>query len=123
MTRILVGGEAEEHDRRVGGIHLAVEGILRQVRRQVGARRVDGGLNVTGRAVDVAAKIELHGDVGKTQLARRGHLGDAGDVANWRSKGVATEAAMICALAPGRPDMMPMVGKSTCGKGATGSTV
>ena len=41
---------------------------------------------------------------------------------NWRSSGVATEAAMICALAPGRPAWTLMVGKSTCGSGATGST-
>ena len=39
---------------------------------------------------------------------------------NWRSSGVATEAAMICALAPGRPAWTLMVGKSTCGNGATG---
>ena len=42
---------------------------------------------------------------------------------NWRSSGVATEAAMICALAPGRLACTLMVGKSTCGSGATGSTV
>jgi len=42
---------------------------------------------------------------------------------NWRSKGVATEEAMICALAPGNPAETEMVGKSTCGKGETGSTL
>ena len=42
---------------------------------------------------------------------------------NWRSSGVATEAAMICALAPGRLALTLMVGKSTCGSGETGSTV
>ena len=42
---------------------------------------------------------------------------------NCRSKGVATEAAMICALAPGRPADTLIVGKSTCGSGDTGSTV
>ena len=41
---------------------------------------------------------------------------------NWRSSGVATEAAIICALAPGRPAETLMVGKSTCGSGATGNT-
>ena len=41
---------------------------------------------------------------------------------NWRSSGVATEEAMICALAPGRLALTVMVGKSTCGSGATGST-
>src|ERR1700756_3387015 len=42
---------------------------------------------------------------------------------NWRSRGVATEEAMISALAPGRLPLTEMVGKSTCGKGETGRTV
>src|SRR5258705_5132010 len=41
---------------------------------------------------------------------------------NWRSRGVATEDAMISALAPGRLALTEMVGKSTCGNGDTGST-
>ncbi len=36
---------------------------------------------------------------------------------------MATDAAMICALAPGRPAFTLIVGKSTWGKGDTGSTV
>src|SRR5207245_9048711 len=39
---------------------------------------------------------------------------------NWRSRGVATAEAMVSGLAPGRPAPTPMVGKSTCGSGATG---
>src|ERR1700691_4390345 len=42
---------------------------------------------------------------------------------NCRSSGVATEEAMICALAPGKPADTEMVGKSTCGRGETGSTL
>src|ERR1700756_3172920 len=42
---------------------------------------------------------------------------------NWRSRGVATEEAMISALAPGRLPLTEMVGKSTCGRGETGRTV
>ena len=38
-----------------------------------------------------------------------------------RSKGVATVAAMVSGLAPGRDADTEMVGKSTCGSGATGS--
>ena len=38
-----------------------------------------------------------------------------------RSSGVATVAAMVSGLAPGRPAVTEMVGKSTCGKGDTGS--
>ena len=40
-----------------------------------------------------------------------------------RSRGVATDDAIISALAPGSPVLMLMVGKSTCGNGATGKTV
>src|SRR5580658_9964585 len=40
-----------------------------------------------------------------------------------RSNGVATDDAMICALAPGRLALTDTVGKSTCGSGATGSTM
>ena len=39
---------------------------------------------------------------------------------NWRSSGVATEDAMVSGLAPGRPALTEMVGKSTCGSGETG---
>src|SRR5580698_5018818 len=41
---------------------------------------------------------------------------------NCRSSGVATEDAMISALAPGRLALTEIVGKSTCGSGDTGST-
>src|SRR2546425_12249039 len=39
---------------------------------------------------------------------------------NWRSSGVATAEAMVSGLAPGKPAPTAMVGKSTCGSGATG---
>src|ERR1700722_14771583 len=41
---------------------------------------------------------------------------------NWRSRGVATDEAMISALAPGKLAPTEMVGKSTCGSGETGRT-
>src|SRR5580658_7849280 len=41
---------------------------------------------------------------------------------NWRSSGVATEDAMISALAPGKLALTEIVGKSTCGNGETGRT-
>jgi len=40
-----------------------------------------------------------------------------------RSRGVATDDAMISALAPGKDALMLIVGKSTCGRGDAGSTV
>ena len=39
---------------------------------------------------------------------------------NARSSGVATVAAMVSGLAPGRLALTAMVGNSTCGSGATG---
>src|ERR1700733_1677250 len=42
---------------------------------------------------------------------------------NWRSSGVATEEAMIWALPPGKEAETEIVGKSTWGRGETGSTV
>src|SRR6202047_1351731 len=42
---------------------------------------------------------------------------------NCRSSGVATEEAMVSGLAPGSPAPTPMVGKSTCGNGATGKNL
>jgi hypothetical protein len=39
---------------------------------------------------------------------------------NWRSNGVATAEAIVSGLAPGRLAPTPIVGKSTCGSGATG---
>ncbi len=39
---------------------------------------------------------------------------------NCRSNGVATADAMVSGLAPGKPAPTEIVGKSTCGRGATG---
>src|SRR5215471_57964 len=39
---------------------------------------------------------------------------------NWRSRGVATEEAIVSGLAPGRLDPTLMVGNSTWGSGETG---
>src|ERR1700684_995458 len=40
---------------------------------------------------------------------------------NWRSSGVATADAIVSGLAPGKLALTEMVGKSTCGRGETGS--
>src|SRR2546421_456641 len=42
---------------------------------------------------------------------------------NWRSRGVATDDAMVSGLAPGSEAWTLMAGKSTWGRGATGSCV
>ena len=44
-----------------------------------------------------------------------------GICASWRSSGCATEDAMVSGLPPGNDAETWMVGKSTCGRGATGS--
>src|SRR5215472_12920706 len=42
-------------------------------------------------------------------------------IPRWRSSGVATVAAIVSGLAPGIVANTEIVGKSTCGNGATGS--
>ncbi len=76
-----VRGQRQNHDRRVGGIDLAVGRIARQSRRQQAARGVDRRLHVARGAVDVAGQIELQRDARRAERAARGHLGDAGDAA------------------------------------------
>ena len=44
-----------------------------------------------------------------------------GICAIWRSRGCATEVAIVSGEAPGSDAETVMVGKSTCGNGATGS--
>ena len=45
-----------------------------------------------------------------------------GICANCRSSGCATDVAMVSGLAPGNVAVTWMVGKSTCGNGATGNS-
>ena len=78
---VFIGGEAEDHDGRVGGIHFAIGGIGREVRGQISSRGIDGGLDVARRAIDVATEIELNGDGGAAEGAGGSHLRDAGNVA------------------------------------------
>ncbi len=70
---------AEDHDRSIGRIDLAIAGIAGESRRQRAAGRVDRRLHVARRAVDVAVEIELQHDARRPERAGRGHLGDAGD--------------------------------------------
>ena len=72
--------QGQDQDRRVGRIDLAIGRIAAQAGRQVGARRVDRGLHVARRAVDVAVQPELQRDARGSDRARRRHLGDIGDL-------------------------------------------
>src|SRR5262249_60158006 len=51
--------QRQRYDRNVGRIDLGVNWRIGQVLRQGRARRVDGGLDVLGGAVDVAVEIKL----------------------------------------------------------------
>ena len=58
---------------------------------------------------------------GRAERARRGHLGHARDLRRTAARAaVATDEAMVSGLAPGRVAETWIVGKSTCGRGATG---
>ncbi|MET3788811.1 hypothetical protein ABIC24_006438 [Methylobacterium radiotolerans] len=72
-------GHAEDDDRRVGGVELPVGRVLPERGRQVGAGRVDGGLDVAGRAVDVAVQAEQQHDPGRAEGVRGRHLVDVRD--------------------------------------------
>ena len=48
--------------------------------RQIRARGNDGGLDVAGRSVDVAAEVELQSDAGLSERALRRHLGNVGNL-------------------------------------------
>ncbi len=76
-----VRGQSQDEDRRVGGIDLAIGRIAPEAGRQVGMRRIDRRLDVARGAVDVAREAELQRDAGRADGARRGHLGDVGDLA------------------------------------------
>ena len=97
------GGEGQDEDRRVGRVDLAVRGVVRQRRRQVAARGVDGRLHVAGGAVDVAVQVELQDDRRRAQ--RCWSTSSRSRPAMWpncRSSGAATEVAIVSGLAPGR---------------------
>ena len=74
-------GQAEQEDRRVGGIHFSVIRLRRQAGGELAAGGIDGGLNVPGGSIYVAAQVELKRDVGRAELAGGRHLCHTGDVA------------------------------------------
>ena len=76
-----IRGQRQDHDRRRRRIGFAERRPRRQVGRQVGLRRIDGGLHVARGAVDVAVEIELHRDAGGAERTARGQLGDPRDLA------------------------------------------
>ena len=75
------GGQREDQNRRVCRVDLAVGRLRQQVRGQIRLSRVDRGLHVLRRAVDVAVESELQRDARLPGLALRRHFGHVGDLA------------------------------------------
>ncbi|MGY4337305.1 hypothetical protein ACVWW3_002211 [Bradyrhizobium sp. LM2.9] len=73
--------QRDQHDRRLGRVHLSDRRRVGDIRRQEGARRIDRGQHVHRRAVHRARQLELHRELGHAERTGRGELGDAGDLA------------------------------------------
>ena len=52
----------QDHDRRIGRIDFPVARIARKIGRQLAARRIDGGLHIAPRGIDITIQIELQHD-------------------------------------------------------------
>ena len=76
-----IGRQAEQHDRRIGRVDLPVRRVVGEVRRELAAGGVDGGLDVAGGRVDAPGEVELEGDARRPERAGRRHLGHPGDPA------------------------------------------
>jgi hypothetical protein len=98
----------------VGRIHLLVCRWGRQILWQVTLRCIDGLLNITGCAVDIARQIELERDGSRSQDTGRGYLVDAREVGELPFERLGDGA-------PGRLAETEIVGKSTVGIAATGN--
>ena len=72
--------QGQDDDWRIGRIDLAVGRIGSQAGRQVGAGRIDRGLYVARRAVDIPVQPELQGDARRSHGRGGGHLGHVGDL-------------------------------------------
>src|ERR1700674_2319707 len=83
-----VGGEAQHKDWRVSRIDLPDCRWIRHAHRQVRGRSIDRRQRVAHRTIHLAVPIELQGDLGVAECARRRHLGEARDLAElqfeWR---------------------------------------
>ena len=75
------GGQRQNHDGGVGGIHLARGWIGGQVGRQAATGCVHRRLHVAGGRVDVSAEVKLQRDGGLPERAGGGHFGDASNQA------------------------------------------
>ena len=106
---------------RIGGVDLAIGRRTWQILRQLPGGGVDRSLDVVGGGVDVAVEVELDGDRGRAERARRRHLRDAGYLRDLPFERLGDRGRHRVGEAPGSEAETVMVGKSTCGRGATGS--
>ena len=74
-----LGGERDDHDRRVRRVHLAVVRAAGEVLWKVAAGRVDRRLHVPRGGVHVPIEVELQGEAGLPERAGGRDLGDARD--------------------------------------------
>ena len=119
-NRHCVGVRRKDQDRRIGRIELLVGRRRRHGLRQRLARRRDRGLHVLGARSILRLRSNCTViDVAPSALNEVIWVTPA-IWPSWRSSGVATEDAMVSALAPASVAVTCTVGKSTCGSGATG---
>ena len=79
-----IRGRAEQEDRRIRRIDLAIGGRAWKIFRQLAAGCVDRGLHVVCRGIDIAFENELNRDRRRADDAGRGHLRNAGDLRELR---------------------------------------
>ena len=97
-----VGVERQRHDRRVGGVDLAIDGRIGQVGGQKAVAGVDGRLHLLLGHVDVLVEIEFQrDDRAAAASSPRSSASGPGIWPNWRSKGAVTEEAITSGPAPG----------------------
>ena len=84
---VFARSKPEDHDRRVGGVDLAIGRIGGKVGRQKRSRRIDAAFHVSRGAIDVAAEIELQRDGSGAERTRRGHFGESRNVAKLALQG------------------------------------
>ena len=95
---------------------------MRQRLRQLAAGGGDRGLHVLRGGIDVAVEVELQRDRGRPERAGRGHLRDAGDLGELALERRRDRGGHGVRAGAGKLGRHLMVGKSTCGSGATGSS-
>ena len=75
-----LGCRRQQQDRRIRRIDLAIGRRRGKIFRQLAAGGIDGALHIVGGAIDTAVEVELDRDRRCPEIARRGHLGDAGNL-------------------------------------------